>query len=199
MLQTPMWFNKEMVMKNTNKSVPVMAQNNRKLKLKPLKMALMVATLGVSASAMSAEVFNNGDYSFNIDTTVSYGASWRLANRDDRLIGKANINPFVGVDLSTGAASTLGQRIAAPGRWSINSDDGNLNYDQGDLISNALKFTSDLSFTGPTWGAFMRVTGFYDFENAENDKLSVFPDVCHRCEDDHHPNRRVLPAVTHCG
>ncbi|VAW44022.1 FIG067310: hypothetical protein [hydrothermal vent metagenome] len=157
-------------MKNTNIKNKAMAKN--RMKLKPLKIAMMAVALGVSASAMSAEVFNNGDYSFNIDTTVSYGASWRVADRDNRLIGKANINPFVGVDLSTGAASTVAQRIAAPGRWSINSDDGNLNYDQGDLISNAIKFTSDLSFAGPTWGMFMRVNGFYDFENADNDNLS---------------------------
>ena len=132
----------------------------------------MTAILGVSGSAFSAEVFNNGDYSFNIDTTLSYGASWRLADRDNRLIGKGNLNPLVSVDMSTGGASTLEQRINAPGRWSINSDNGNLNYDQGELFSNAVKFTSDLAFSAPTWGAFMRVTGFYDFENADNDNLS---------------------------
>ncbi len=159
-------------MKNTNKIIGSKILSKRALTLKPLKIALMAASLGVSGSAISAEIFNNGDYSFNIDTTVSYGASWRLADRDNRLIGKANINPLVGVDLSTGTSSTLDQRIAAPGRWSINSDDGNLNYDQGDLISNALKFTSDLAFSGPTWGAFVRVTGFHDFENADNDNLS---------------------------
>lgn len=161
-------------MKNSNKKrgVQEMTQNNTRLKLKPLKLAMMAAALGITGSAMSVELFNNGDYSMNIDTTVSYGASWRIADRDDRLVGKANLNPFVGVDLATGAASTLGQRIAAPGRWSINSDDGNLNYDQGDLISNAIKFTSDISFAGPTWGAFFRVNGFYDFENADNKDLS---------------------------
>ncbi len=159
-------------MKNTNNKRGVQTMSQKKLQLKPLKLAMMAAALGVTGTGMSAELFNNGDYSFNIDTTVSYGASWRVADRDDRLIGKANLNPLVSVDLATGQPSTLGQRIAAPGRWSINSDDGNLNYDQGDLFSNALKFTSDLSFTGPTWGAFMRVTGFYDFENADNDDLS---------------------------
>jgi hypothetical protein len=154
------------------RGVQKMAQNNTRFQLKPLKLAMMAATLGMTGSAMSAEIWSNGDYSFSIDTTVSYGASWRIADRDDRLIGKANLNPFVGVDLSTGAPSSLAQRIAAPGRWSINSDDGNLNYDQGDLISNAIKFTSDIAFNGPTWGAFFRVNGFYDFENADNDKLS---------------------------
>jgi len=157
---------------NKKRGVNDMVQNESKLKIKPLKLAMAAVALSAAGSSMAVELFNNGDYSFNIDTTVTYGASWRVADRDERLIGKSNLNPFVGVDLSTGSASTLAQRMAAPGRWSINSDDGNLNYDQGDLISNALKFTSDISFSGPTWGAFMRVTGFYDFENADNDKLS---------------------------
>ncbi len=161
-------------MKNTNKKrgVQQMAQNNTRLKLTPLKAAMLAVAMGATGSATAAELWNNGDYSLNIDTTVSYGAAWRIADRDDRLIGKSNLNPFVGVDLATGQSSSLAQRIAAPGRWSINSDNGNLNYDQGDLISNAIKFTSDIAFSGPTWGAFFRVNGFYDFENADNDDLS---------------------------
>ena len=154
------------------RGVQEMAQNKTRFQLKPLKLAMMAAALGMTGSSMSAEIWSNGDYSFSIDTTVSYGASWRIADRDNRLVGKANLNPFVGVDLTTGTSSSLAQRIAAPGRWSINSDDGNLNYDQGDLISNAIKFTSDIAFNGPTWGAFFRVNYFYDYENADNEKLS---------------------------
>lgn len=161
-------------MKQTNKKrgVKQMAQKHVRLQLTPLKSAMLAVALGASGSVTAAELWSNGDYSFSIDTTVSYGASWRIADRDNRLVGKANLNPFVGVDLTTGQASSLAQRIAAPGRWSINSDDGNLNYDQGDLISNAVKFTSDIAFNGPSWGAFFRVNGFYDFENADNDDLS---------------------------
>jgi len=161
-------------MKKTIKKrgVQQMTQTKRPLKHNRLKAAMLAATLGMSGSGMAVELYNNGDYSFSIDTTVSYGAAWRVADRDDRLVGKSNLNRLVSVDLSTGQSSTLAQRIAAPGRWSINSDDGNLNYDQGDLISNPLKFTSDISFSAPSWGAFMRVTGFYDFENADNPRLS---------------------------
>ncbi len=63
-------------LKNT-RGLSMMTQTNTKLKLNPLKLAMMAAALGVSGSTMAAEIFNNGDYSFNIDTTVSYGASWR--------------------------------------------------------------------------------------------------------------------------
>ncbi len=133
-------------------------------KLNKLKTAMMMATLSVSAVSM-AKTWDNGDWTFSVDTTLSYGASWRVEERDDRLVGKANLNPLV-------SAFDLDGRIAAPGRWSINSDNGNLNYDKGDLISNAVKFTSDIGFSYKDWGGFFRVTGFYDFENADNDKLS---------------------------
>ena len=71
-------------MKNLIKKrgVEKMAQYKSRFQLKPLKLAMMAATLGLTGNAMSAEIWGNGDYSFNIDTTVSYGASWRIADRD---------------------------------------------------------------------------------------------------------------------
>jgi len=45
-----------------------------------------------------------------------------------------------------------------------NSNDGNLNYDRG-LVSNTSKFTTDLDIGSGNFGAFVRATGFIDFEN----------------------------------
>ena len=45
-----------------------------------------------------------------------------------------------------------------------NSNDGNLNYKRG-LVSNTSKFTIDLDINTSTFGAFLRTTGFLDFEN----------------------------------
>src|SRR5690606_26532766 len=101
----------------------------------------------------------------SLDTTVSYGAAWRVEDRDEDLIGKANVNQLV-------ALMTPDQQLAAPGRFSVNSDDGNLNYDKGDLISNAFKITSELSLRWNDWGAFARGTYFYDFENSGRDDLT---------------------------
>ncbi len=46
----------------------------------------------------------------------------------------------------------------------VNDNDGNLNYDKG-LVSNTSKFTSDLELNWADFGAFVRASGFYDFEN----------------------------------
>ena len=45
-----------------------------------------------------------------------------------------------------------------------NDNDGNLNYDRG-LVSNTSKFTADLEVQAGDFGAFVRATGFIDFEN----------------------------------
>ena len=45
-----------------------------------------------------------------------------------------------------------------------NGNDGELNYDRG-LVSNTSKFTTDLDIGTGDFGAFVRATGFIDFEN----------------------------------
>jgi len=100
--------------------------HKKQIRLKPLKAAMMLAALAVSSGGM-AKTWYKGDLTFSIDTTISYGASMRVEDRDERLVGKSNLNPFVGL-------GDLDDQIAAPGRWSINSDNGNLNYDDGDLF-----------------------------------------------------------------
>ena len=50
-----------------------------------------------------------------------------------------------------------------------NSNDGNLNYDRG-IVSNVSKFTSDLDIRTGEFGAFVRATGFLDFENENGDR-----------------------------
>ncbi len=45
-----------------------------------------------------------------------------------------------------------------------NGNDGDLNYDRG-IVSNTSKFTTDLDVRRGNFGAFVRATGFIDFEN----------------------------------
>ena len=52
-----------------------------------------------------------------------------------------------------------------------NSNDGNLNYDRG-LVSNASKFTTDLDIGVGGFGAFLRTTGFIDYENRNRASLN---------------------------
>ena len=50
-----------------------------------------------------------------------------------------------------------------------NGNDGDLNYDRG-LVSNTSKFTTDLDIGAGDFGAFVRATGFIDFENQNGER-----------------------------
>ena len=137
------------------------------LEIHTLSATLALALCGAVSTSAQAIEFSSGEISGSFDTTISYGAAWRASDLDEDNIGKAAINP------TTFLLDNAGQR-AATGRWSVNNDDGNLNYpDGGDLISHTIKFTSELDVRfGDSFGGFTRFTGFYDFENASQDFLS---------------------------
>ncbi|MCD6534139.1 MAG: DUF1302 domain-containing protein [Deltaproteobacteria bacterium] len=117
----------------------------RKVTQKVMISCLIMIFAGVlwfSPQAQALEVFENDDVRIQLDSTLSYGLMWRVQSRDKDIIGLANGGT----------------------KHSCNYDDGNLNYDTG-LISNALKITSELDIDAKWWGAFVRATAFYDFEN----------------------------------
>lgn len=91
--------------------------------------------------------FTKGELEGSLDTTISYGASWRVEKQDSKLIGIAN----------GGSA------------YSVNGDDGNLNYDRG-LVSNVFRLTSELELTYRNFSTFIRGTAFYDIENERSSR-----------------------------
>ena len=134
---------------------------------------LLATALGscVAGSAFAYK-YENGDFSVNVDTTLSYGVSVRVQDRDPNLIGKCNVSPCQGFQPNStvpvipisGLPNAL-QR-SAPGRFSVNGDDGNLNYDKGQPFANTAKITQEFGFNyGADFGGLVRWTGFYDFEN----------------------------------
>ncbi len=100
----------------------------------------------VGSPALAIE-FSSGELKGNVDTTLSYGATWRLNDQNERLIGVAN-----------------GGRA-----FSVNGDDGNLNYDQG-IVSNTIKATIDAEISYRNIGGFIRGTAFRDFENENQER-----------------------------
>src|SRR5699024_10725433 len=83
--------------------------------------------LALAAQQVHAIDLSTDEVEIRLDTTVSYGAGMRVSERDDGLVAKAHFDPVV-------SQRPLDQQIAAKGRFSANSDDGNLNFDQWDLI-----------------------------------------------------------------
>ena len=82
-----------------------------------------------------------------LDLTLAYGLTVRTQKRDPDFIGIANGGN-------------------AP---SVNSDDGELNYDKG-VFANEVRFSGDLTLVWQNLGFFIRGFGFYDFETELNDR-----------------------------
>ena len=140
------------------------SHNKLERTLRPALLATAVA-VALGASPVQAFEFQLGEVDARLDTTISYGAAWRMEERDPDLVGKAFFNPAI-------SQASLAEQIAAPGRFSVNSDDGNLNYDDGDLILHQARVTTELSLEYKNFGGFFRGNYFYDFENNDADFLN---------------------------
>lgn len=141
--------------------------------------AVMTAALAVQPA--TALEYNFGGVQVFLDTTVSAGVSMRVADRNNMFLPEGNGGP---VDLRnngnlTGAGTTelnlgatlFGGAIPATVRipdnpdnfdGSINSDDGRLNFDRGDLTSGVVKMTNDIQANYENYKFFARVSSFYD-------------------------------------
>ena len=114
-----------------------------------LRLATAGLTVAVAANSLTAFQFSNGELKGNFDSTLSYGGLWRLRNPSPDLYGTTN--SFFGV----------------PGNLnSVNTDDGNLNYEKG-LVSDLLKGTHELELKYGNYGALVRGYWFTDFKADE--------------------------------
>ncbi len=101
----------------------------------------IAAALAVSSPAHAVQ-FEWGNFDGSWDNTISYGISWRGEDPDPALIGIGNGG--------TGPA--------------ILTDDGNLNFEKGDIFSNIIKGTSELELDNGQFGFFGRIKYWYDWE-----------------------------------
>lgn len=107
-----------------------------------LGVRLFTTALSITAvtSAMAVELPGTRDFRGAFDTRVTLGAAFRAAERDPALIGRAN-----GGDAN-----------------SVNVDDGNLNFDQGDPVALDARVTHELALQWRNFGFFGRLFYFYD-------------------------------------
>jgi len=141
---------------------------NTSLVPRGLTAAIALALAGYVATPAQAFEFGDADgFHGTVNTTLSYGVDMRTSDPSPDEIAKAHFNPLVGLLPNA-------QQRAAKGAFSANHDDGDLNYgSSGDVFSNAVKATSEFHLDyGSHMGAFVRASYFYDFENANNDKLT---------------------------
>ncbi len=100
------------------------------------KTRLAIAALMLAAPQAYALEWTYGDVNVGLDTKLSAGMAFRMEKRADNLVGVAN----------GGSA------------FSTNGDDGNLAYENGDVVSGLMKVTSDFTLTWKDYGIFTRAS-----------------------------------------
>ena len=135
--------------------------------------ALSLGSLATQAQALSFEIpVSDQQIEGVLNTTLTVGASVRTQSRSSGLIGKANNNrdvcgpPFQSCQgLFRTQSAPAAQLAAAPGLFGSNNDDGDLNYNKGDLTSAVAKITQDISLKYGDYGFFAKTLFFYDQVN----------------------------------
>jgi hypothetical protein len=156
----------------------------RKGSLRSVLLSSAAATMLIaSAGTANAIEYNFGSVQVFFDTTVSAGASLRTASTNTAFLPTANGGPLQQTgptDLAIGAAvnAPTGSGDLAGGALqsafinaintptsisgSINTDDGRLNFDRGDLIGNTYKMTNDIQAKWENYTFFARLNSYYD-------------------------------------
>ncbi len=133
----------------------------------------------VCSTSASALDFDFHDLSISWNNRLTLAAGWRIEQRDPALIAKLNLDPNLCDDddcLSLSGDPAPNQRLVdAPGAFFAHmQDDGNLNYDQGDLIAGLIKLTTDLNMSWHDFNFKARGIAFHDAVNVDFDEYHPF-------------------------
>lgn len=115
--------------------------------LRPTLLAAGVALATLNSPLTRAETWQlREDWSLTSNTTLSLGTSWALRNADPD-------------QLTVADARAIGKRGEG---INYNADDGKLNFDKGDTISQVFKGLTEFDLNDGSQGAFVRVKYWYD-------------------------------------
>lgn len=128
------------------------------LLMKCLFRGVVTAVLISSLPAQALHFEPADELSIDLDTTLAYGAMWRVEKQMD-LDPPHYINPgdTTGAGKTNEASDEFQDFVLG---W--NSDDGNRNFEKGDLVSNRYAVTSDFDMNMRGYGLFLRAQMFYD-------------------------------------
>jgi hypothetical protein len=136
--------------------------------------AAAVATLAAGqVQALNFDIpVGDQSISATLNTTVLAGAGVRTESQNVHLIGKSDLNRNVCNFPNQTCQGLFRTQIypsqalgAAPGAYSMHNDDGDLDYNKGDLIQGLAKVVPDLTINYGDFGFFGKVYAFYDAVN----------------------------------
>lgn len=155
------------------------------------RVAITCLALGAAAPAYAVQ-FSVGGADIRLQNLFTVGAMMRMQERDIDLVGKSNATPglcvrrtspdgdpnrkYAGDTCGTGDGGVGNQRsLDAPGTFSVNGDNGNLNFDKYDIVHAAAKLTTDLAVDWNDTLFFVR--GLYYFDNQYQNFEQRHPDT----------------------
>lgn len=140
----------------------------RNKRLWELGCALAFGAVSTAANALEWS-FEDWGVDVTLNTRITAGVGVRMQDRKTSLLGKLNVPGQMNLCeedncLSLSDDPAPNQRLVdAPGAFSgVNGDDGNINYDKGDLISGTIKLTPDLNIKYGDFLFRLRALAFYD-------------------------------------
>ena len=139
---------------------------------------------GGYAGGAAALDFELGDAEFSLKNRLSVGGYWRLQQRSSKLIAKLNLPgqqdlcPDDCISF-TGDPEPNQRLVDADGAFTgILQDDGNLNYDQGDLVTAAAILSTDLNIFVDDYTFKFSTAAYYDPTNLDFDE--THPDTTYQ-------------------
>lgn len=107
---------------------------------------MAIGALVAATPAQATQEFKLGNYDLSVNSTISAGISMRMEDQDPALFSANNVN----------SDGVRGRGLSNTG------DDGNLNFNKGDVFSTVIKGVHDFNLTRDNHGFFARVKWFYD-------------------------------------
>lgn len=158
-----------------------------KSKIRLLSVSALAGAGLLVSSPLVAQEFRLGDVDVRLSTTASVGLTVATADREEKFLPLVNGGPngtfatvsqggdapglgslYVAADTGDCLHNLSNCQSATPttetGGYagSINTDDGRLNFDNGDLTSAVAKATVDIEANSGNLRAFARISAFYD-------------------------------------
>lgn len=146
--------------------------------LSALVMASGLWTLAGTALAVDFS-FSSLNLTGKLQSQFSVGGTVRTEERSSDLVGKLNLpgqeqfcedkpllppQPLPGSAPGQNCTDVDGNAayLALPGAASVNNDNGNLNYDKGELVNAVFRYAPRLQLTHPRFGLDLSAVAFYD-------------------------------------
>lgn len=133
---------------------------------------VVACALCLSASMPAQAMdFSFGDVSGSLKIAMSVGVAMRMGERDPALVGKLNLpGQFSFCEDKMGGVNCSGvpgnaRYLALPGRAGVNSDNGDLNYDQGELVAGVFRMVPELHLQYLGFEVNLSAFAFYDVVN----------------------------------